>query len=100
MIQCKTAVLRVLFLFAVLTCTGITVCSIHQNNAFSVELSSGTNSLENRLGPEVNASDDFQFYHHAGSALPEGSGSEIQFPQDCSIILQRAISVWQPPKIS
>jgi Ni,Fe-hydrogenase I cytochrome b subunit len=100
MIQHKTAILRVLFLFAVLTCTGITVYSIHQTNAYSVELSSGANSVENRLSSEVNASDDVQFYHHTGSALLEGLGSEIQVPQDCSIFLQRAFSVWQPPKIS
>jgi hypothetical protein len=96
----RIPILRIIFLFAVLTCTGITVYTYSQNRDFSLELSAGSNNVENRFSSEVNASDDDQIYHTYNTALIEGFGSEIQVPRNRSFILQFSFSVWQPPKIS
>lgn len=96
----KRAILGIIFLFAVLTCSGITMYSNYQNQICTLELPAGTNSAENRFSSELNASDDDQVFHINDTDLNDSFGSEIQASLNCSLILQFSFSVWQPPKIS
>jgi hypothetical protein len=96
----RTVFLRLFFLIAVITCSGITVYSNYLIGPHSTEVYAVTNNVENRISSEVNASDDDQVYHSNDTALDEDFHSEIQDVLNCSFILQFSFSVWQPPKIS
>jgi len=93
-------ILRIIFLFAVLTCTGITVYTYSQDMDFNLELSAGSNNVENRCSSEVNASDDDQI-HHSNEVFSNADLSlPIPITQDYSLIPKFVCSIWQPPKIS
>jgi hypothetical protein len=98
-IQSK-AILRIIFLFAVFTCSGIIVYDGYQTDSNIQEVCQGTNSVENRFGSEVNTFDDYQIYHSGEVS----SYADFNFPapiaQDYSIFRKFSCTVWQPPKIS
>jgi hypothetical protein len=89
-----------LFLIAVLTCSGITVYSNYQISPFSLSTYPGTNSGENSIGSEVNTSEDDQIRHSIEVVFTADLSSPILITQDYSLILKFSCSIWQPPKIS
>jgi len=93
-------ILRIIFLFAVLTCTGITVYTYSQDMYFNLELSAGSNNVENRCSSEVNASDDDQICHSIEVIYTAYVSLPIPIARDYSLIPQISCSIWQPPKIS
>jgi hypothetical protein len=92
--------LRILFLFAVLTCSGITVYSNFQIRPYILEASAGTNNAENRISSELNTFADDQIHHSNEVISIADFSSPIQIAQDYSLILKFSCSIWQPPKIS
>jgi hypothetical protein len=92
--------LRVIILFAVFTCFGITVYSNSQIRPYILETSAGTNNAENRFNSEINTFDDDQIHHSNEVFSIADFSSPIQIAQDYSLILKFSCSIWQPPKIS
>jgi hypothetical protein len=94
------AILRVLFLFAVITCSGITMYSDYQASPYSLDIYAADNSIENRFSSEVNTSEDDQIHYYSDLISTTYVISQIPITQDYSLILKVSCSVWQPPKIS
>jgi len=94
------AYFRMIFLFAVLTCSGIIVYSNYQIRPFNLEVSAGTNNFENRFTSEINTSDDDQIHYYNEVSSISGFRSSVSIPQGCSLIHHFSCPVWQPPKIS
>ncbi len=96
----RRAILRILFLFTVITCAGITVYSNYQINPYSLEAYADTNSVENRFSSEVNTSEDDQIYHSSEVSFTADLSLPIRIARDYSLIPKISCSIWQPPKIS
>jgi hypothetical protein len=92
--------LRIIVLFAVFSCSGITVYSNFQIRPYNLEASAGTNNAENRFSSEMNTFDDDQIHHSNEVISIADFGSPIPIAQDYSLFLTVSCSVWQPPKIS
>jgi hypothetical protein len=92
--------LRVIILFAVFACSGITVYSTFQIRPYNLEASAGTNNAENRFNSEISTFDDDQIHHSNEVISLADFSSPAPIPQCCSLILPVFFSIWQPPKIS
>ena len=92
-------VFRIIFLLAVLFCTGINVFSNNDIRATIIEKPAVENCGENNLFPDDDLSDDEQI-HQISDSLPATDYTyHLPFPGNCLLIPCYPTPIWQPPKI-